>query len=264
MMNLKTELRAVVRKTAQKPVKTLKNLRFIGAYLAFINTGGTKAAHKLEEALAGMAKPEDFVKLAAEMRQLPALQEMFETQYIPPSYTLEDLKVYQPGTLGYAYYHHMVDNGLGIDYYPVPKPDDALGYFRMRAVQAHDLWHVIAGLEPIPTGEMGILYFNMGHYARHLGHLAPSMMSLLSILVSGGMMNILAKHPDDLIGSLEIQGRGYTAGYNAAPLFAGQWESWFDQPLAEIRQRYNVIPVNPVYNYTSEAPISQQNLVGVS
>jgi ubiquinone biosynthesis protein COQ4 len=248
-------------KLAAKPAATIKNLRFIGAYLNFVNKGDTAAAAKLEQALGAFATPEDLRKFETELVKIPALQEMFDNWYIPPTYTLDDLKSYEPGTLGYAYYRHMTDNGLGIDYYPVPEPGNKLDYFRMRSVQVHDLWHVLAGLAPVPLGEMGILYYTMGHYAAHLEKLAPDMLRLISFITSGSIFYYSSKLSHELPQAYAIQGPSWQSGFNTKPLFAGQWESWWGRSLAEIRAEYGIAPVTPVYDIPAAELLSDRTAV---
>lgn len=253
---------ATARKLASKPLKLANNMRFIGAYLNLANKGTTDAADKLERAMSAFATAEDTKKLTETMTKLPALKEMFDNWYIPPTYTLDDLKQYKPGTFGYAYYHHMTDNGLGIDYYPVPAASDALGYFRMRSVQTHDMWHVLMGMPPVPSGEHGALYFMLGHYARHLDELAVPMMQFISFIVSAGIFQTASQLGDKLIESFQRESQGWEIGYNAKPLFAGQWESWWDKPLAELREQYNIKAATTIYDY---APAEEEKeLAGVS
>src|SRR5690349_14886483 len=108
--------------------------------LILISEGSLKSADKLEKALKNLNRSEVTANFVRLLRQKSIMVEMFNRHYLPKPYTLGDLESYQPGTFGYAYYRHMIDNGLKLDYYPVPPPTNDLQYYRMRLIQTHDMW----------------------------------------------------------------------------------------------------------------------------
>jgi hypothetical protein len=92
----------------------LNNPTFVQAFLSVAaepNDPNLTWYFKLEEVM----KQQEEAQAAEYVQQLrlsPGVAEMIEQRYVGSKYKLEDLKKdCAPGTLGYAYYHHMTQNG---------------------------------------------------------------------------------------------------------------------------------------------------------
>ena len=146
---------------------------------------------------------------------------------------------YAPGTFGYAYYRHMHDNGLAVDFFPKVEIVDEMTYFELRMRQTHDIWHVLTGYGPSIPDEIGLQAF----YA------AQSPMPFNWMLISSGLLHsVLVNRTlgDPIMNAIR---EGYTAGRAARGLHAGQWETMWERPLAAVRAEYGIEPVSNRYDF---------------
>src|SRR5206468_12372179 len=83
------------------------------AYFSLVaDPNNTLLVFKLQEQMLKAASAEDRQHIIAQFKQDPVLGLMLEERYLAPDYKVEDLANKTPGTLGYAYYRHMHDNGF--------------------------------------------------------------------------------------------------------------------------------------------------------
>jgi ubiquinone biosynthesis protein COQ4 len=138
------------------------------------------------------------------------------------------------GSLGRAYVDHLDDNGLTADSQAtqtryVDDPDVA--YLIRRFRQTHDVWHALTGLGTTGHEEVVIHAFSWGQ----LGLPVSKM-----VVVFGSLKHLVLERRWRLLrhGMLDA----YRSGRDAAPLLPVYWERAWDEPLAEVRRRYNVRP----------------------
>jgi ubiquinone biosynthesis protein COQ4 len=140
-----------------------------------------------------------------------------------------------PDTLGGAYARHLDDNDLTADYQAsatrhVDDPD--LAYLMRRYRQTHDVWHALLGLGIAGHEEVVIHAFSYGQL-----RLPVSAM----IMLFGSLKHmVLERRWGCLRHSLH---EAYRAGRDAAPLMPVIWEDQWSEPLAAVRTRYRVTPL---------------------
>jgi ubiquinone biosynthesis protein COQ4 len=138
-------------------------------------------------------------------------------------------------TLGGAYVRHLDRNGITADYQAartrhVDDPD--MAYLMRRFRQTHDVWHALLGLGITGHEEVIIHWFSFGQL-----QLPVSAM----IMVFGTLKHIFGERR---WGALRHSlGEAYRVGRDAAPLLAVRWEDFWDQPLADVRARLGLHPL---------------------
>jgi ubiquinone biosynthesis protein COQ4 len=149
------------------------------------------------------------------------------------------LRALPESTLGGAYVRHLDGNGITADYQAaatrhVDDPD--MAYLMRRFRQTHDIWHTLLGIGITGHEEVLVHWFSYGQLRLPVSAL---------IMVFG-----TAKH-------LVFEGRwralrhsmleAYRAGRDAEPLMPAVWEDLWDAPLAAVRERYGVRPLDRSY-----------------
>ncbi len=138
-------------------------------------------------------------------------------------------------TLGGAYARHLDGNGITADYQAaatrhVEDPD--LAYLMRRFRQTHDVWHALLGLGIAGHEEVIIHSFSYGQ----LGLPVSAM-----IMFFGTIKHIvLERRWGALRHSMK---EAYDVGRDAAPLMPVIWEDHWQAPLAEVRERFGVRPL---------------------
>lgn len=130
-------------------------------------------------------------------------------------------------TLGGAYVRFLDDNGLDPDLFQAPPGLPAApAYVTQRMRQTHDIWHVVTGYDPSLAGEIPLLAFIYAQTG------APAM----GLLAAVGAV----RHSLELGNIFGRVWRGYQGGKRAAFLGNVAWESMWELPLSEVRQRLGV------------------------
>lgn len=230
-MNIKDEMARVLAKSNSP----LDDPNFVQAFLSIAanpNDPDLTWYFKLEEVMRHLEEVQanEYVQ---QLRLSPGMAEMIEQRYVGPKYKLEDLKHdCAPGTLGYAYYHHMTENGIPpYDYTAFESPDD-ISYVKLRKMQTHDIWHVIAGYNTDTVGELALQGFCHGQGPTVYKTLLMTELVLHFATVQTKVLNL----------ALEALFEGWQRGRAAHPLWAVRWEDMWNRPLEEIRAEYNVLP----------------------
>src|SRR5689334_12695575 len=109
---MKAMLNELKNKWLSKSLGLYNTLGFIRAFVALAtNPYNTDLVFKLEQAAMKLAGTHAEERFLASLMRYPGAVEMIKQRYLAPKYKVEDLKDCRPGTLGYAYYHHITDNG---------------------------------------------------------------------------------------------------------------------------------------------------------
>jgi ubiquinone biosynthesis protein COQ4 len=218
-----------------------QQIGFAQAFFKLVSDpNNTMLVFELQEQLLKASTPENTRQVVEMLKQDPVLGPMLEERYLSPDYEVKDLANSKPGTLGYAYYRHMHDNGFTPDFFPPVKPVDELTYFELRMRQTHDIWHVITGFSPSVEDEVGLQAF----YAAQLN--SPFNMTL----VAAGVLHAAIRN-QQLIGPImEAIKLGWDQGKTARPIAAAKWEEMWERSLEEIRREYNVKPVRSLYDFS--------------
>ncbi len=229
------------------PARALAQASVLRALIAQIKEPSAETVLALEPHMTRLARPEDVERYLAAMRACPSTAQMLAERYLPPTYSLDDLAVHGPGTLGAAYRAHMIENDLSPDYFETPLAADAVeggadfAYARLRFYQTHDVWHAVTGYPTTVLGEVGIVGFYLGHFEAHMGDRAASAIGFSAILASTMLLHAALFRQDRITHFYRALFDGWTRGRAAKPFFAMRWEEQWDRPLAELRQELSVL-----------------------
>ncbi|MEA5551971.1 Coq4 family protein [Anabaena cylindrica UHCC 0172] len=148
-----------------------------------------------------------------------------------PKIDLELLSQYSRGTLGREYADHMKANSL--------KPlnisselDDVArrNVFSLRYVVTHDIFHVLLGFDTSYAGEIGVLAFAaQQNYSKSLK---------ISLWLARFLYPILA--PQQIKAMFANIQKGEEIANQADFLLGYRWEEYWQEPINEIRRRFNL------------------------
>ena len=172
-------------------------------------------------------------ELAVEyVKSKPNVAALFQERYLAPAVNLEDLLKLPTESLGYSYAIYIKDSGFDPNFYRLLKVEDDISYFLLRMRQTHDIWHIVAGFSTDVFGELGLKAFELAQTHR----------TMSAVLIAGGLLSTLFKHPEDLDKLLEQIAIGYRLGAKAKPFFAKKWEENWERPLLEWQQELGIEP----------------------
>jgi ubiquinone biosynthesis protein Coq4 len=182
-----------------------------------------------EEALAGF----DAMALAD-----PLAREMLADRYLSPSPDVKYLKSLPDGSLGKEFACYLTENNLDANLLRESafiaahheRGEDA-GYLAERGFQLHDLFHVLTGFDTTQLGEVRVVSFTVAQTPAPY----PAM-----IIASRPLQMVLYK-PELLPAVMDAITEGWALGRRAKTLIAVHWEEYWEKPLAELRQEYDLI-----------------------
>ena len=193
----------------------------------------THEIHRVEE-ITGRPR---FRALLAEMGETPDGRRLLaERPELSSDHVDYDaLRKLPADTLGGAYVRHLDANHLSADYQAaatrhVEDPD--MAYLMRRFRQTHDVWHALLGLGVEGHEEVLIHWFSYGQL-----HLPVSAL----IMVFGSMKHLVLERRWGAVRHSMLE--AYRAGKEAAPLLAVIWEDQWKEPLAAVRAKYHVHPL---------------------
>jgi ubiquinone biosynthesis protein COQ4 len=140
------------------------------------------------------------------------------------------LRALRPDTLGGAYARFLDARGLSPDiFHRPPGVPIEFAYVAQRIRQTHDVWHVLTGIDTNVPGEVMLQAFTRGQ----LGTRTAWVISVLGTLVYGLHYLFLAS---------EVR-RWHRIGKEASFLLSVRWESMWDEPLDNVRERVGIVGV---------------------
>ena len=139
-------------------------------------------------------------------------------------------------TLGGAYVRHLDGNGITADYQAaatrhVSDPD--MAYLMRRFRQTHDVWHSLLGIGITGHEEVLIHWFSYGQLRLPVSAL---------IMVFGTLKHLVLEQRWEALRRSTRE--AYRAGRDAEPLLGVYWEQMWDHPLADVRARYRIQPLD--------------------
>lgn len=146
----------------------------------------------------------------------------------------EALAALPVGTLGRAYSDHLTRWGLSADFQASDTQvmeDPELAYLVRRFRQTHDVWHALLELGVEGHEEVIVHAFSHGQIGLPV--------SALVMLFGTPKHFVLERRWRALRRSIT---HAWRAGRAASPLLPVHWEALWDQPLNQVRARYNVQP----------------------
>jgi ubiquinone biosynthesis protein COQ4 len=162
-----------------------------------------------------------------------ALERLWQERYCPERYDVNEMLVLPDSTLGGMYARHMIARGLRPDFYDNVTPRHKLHYLRLRIRQTHDIWHTLSGFDTDPAGEVGLQGFYFAQFTN-----GPS-----ALIAAGAILrSVLGRRYGELERFVEAFCEGYRNGYRARPLLGVRWEELWLEPVAALRERFQIEP----------------------
>lgn len=153
----------------------------------------------------------------------------------PPRFQMSDLAACPQDSLGGEFHRQIIDNNfdlevldrdaLGLAQLPPP-----LDYLNARALQCHDLWHIIGGYHTTALHEVAISGFQLSQF----GHNYSA--QFLALVTARAAFRQQAGVP--LL--LEIILSGWRHGRATPPLLGVDWPGIWKTPSEEIRERLGI------------------------
>lgn len=170
-------------------------------------------------------------------RTHPLAEEMLRDRYLSPPPDLAALAVLEDGTLGRAFEVYMSEAGLDpnrlresafIEAHKARGED--VGYLAERGFQLHDMFHVLTGYDTTPLGEVRVVSFTVAQIP------AP----YPALIIASRPLQAALYKPQLLPVIMDAITEGWQRGRSAKPLLAVRWEEYWDRPLEELRQEYDL------------------------
>jgi ubiquinone biosynthesis protein Coq4 len=160
-----------------------------------------------------------------------------------PTHDLPALRRLPAGTLGREYARFLDDNGrVPLEVSPAVRERFRENPYALRYTATHDLHHVLAGFDTSLAGEAGVLAFNVGQRTAPVGRWALWIVRLLYTLIAPWQARSIARNLRD----------GLAMGRAAELVMAAPLESWFEEPLEDVRAKLR-LPAVPARAAPAEA-----------
>jgi ubiquinone biosynthesis protein COQ4 len=193
----------------------------------------THEIHRVEEitgrpryrrVLAEMSSSDDYHDLLHDRPELSSEQVDYDA-----------LRALPATTLGGAYVRHLDSNGITADSqaaatHYVDDPD--MAYLMRRFRQTHDVWHALLGLGVTGHEEVIIHWFSWGQLRLPVSAL---------IMVFGTMKHLVLERRWGALRHSALE--AYRTGRDAKPLLGVYWEHLWEQPLDQVRARFDLHPL---------------------
>lgn len=147
------------------------------------------------------------------------------------------LRAMEPHTLGNTYVRHLDENGLSADYQAAETryvEDDEMAYWMRRFRQTHDVWHALLGLGIEGHEEVIIHAFSWGQM-----RLPVSAM----VVFFGTLKHLVLERRWAALRYALLE--AYQIGKEAAPLLPVHWETMWEEPVDQVRERYGLRVCSP-------------------
>ena len=158
-----------------------------------------------------------------------------ENSALPDRVTLEDLAACPADSLGREFHDLIVDNKfdlevldrdvIGLSQLPAP-----LAYLNTRILQAHDLWHIVAGYETTALHEVALSAFQMAQF----GHVYSAQF----LAVTAGI-SAIGPGPGWPILMTSCT-TAWRHGRETPPMMLIDWESEWANSAEMLRKKYNI------------------------
>jgi ubiquinone biosynthesis protein Coq4 len=109
---------------------------------------------------------------------------------------------------------------------------EQMKYAVIRGFQLHDILHVITGYTPRPPDELSLQAFC----------LAQLQFPYFGMWMATTTSNMTFLQPDAIVPIMDAISRGWQYGRSVKNLQFEKWEAMFEEPLAEVRPRYGIVP----------------------
>lgn len=184
--------------------------------------------------------------IAAEREENPQLDAWFKEGFIS-TFGLEDLKKYNPETVGGIFYTQLSNNALDVNIVPPFTPKNDFEYFNLRAGQTHDLEHILGGGGFDFIGELVPYYMRLTNLFVHMSPELAGELSAFSIFGSTRIITRAVLHyPQTWLITQNAMERGAKVGRESAPLYMMRFEDVFAMTLDDARETLGIKGVKMV------------------
>ena len=184
--------------------------------------------------------------IAAERKKNPELDAWFAEGF-SSTFTLEDLKEYEPDTVGGIFHAQLSNNALDVNIVPPFTPRNDYEYFQLRAGQTHDLEHILGGGGFDFIGELVPYYMRLTNL---FVHMSPELAGALSAFSIFGSTRIITRavlhYPQTWLITQNAMERGAKVGRKSAPLYMMRFEDVFAMTVDDARETLGIKGVEMV------------------
>jgi ubiquinone biosynthesis protein COQ4 len=171
-----------------------------------------------------------------ERKKNAALDAFFEERHMS-TYTMESLKEYPQGSVGWFLQRYLELNGYKADFVEgQPLGPTQFEYFQRRLSQQHDVEHLLGGFPLHYLGEVGVTYMRVGSYFKYL---SPELAGLLNtnyaFLLGPLEMRTWLHYPETYNAYHDVVHQGITVGRQSEPVFLMKYEPILGHTPAEAR-----------------------------
>jgi ubiquinone biosynthesis protein Coq4 len=157
----------------------------------------------------------------------------------PPKFTMEELARCPAGSLGHEFHRQIIDNNFDLevldrDTLGLSKLRPPLDYLNARALQCHDLWHIVGGYFLTALHETAISGFQLAQFGHNY-----SAQYLAFITAKAAL-----KRPEGVPLLLEVTLSGWRHGRGTPSLLGVDWQGVWNEPTDKVRERLGVSAYN--------------------
>jgi ubiquinone biosynthesis protein Coq4 len=184
-------------------------------------------------------------RLVDRLYEDPQLKAWVEARWYPEPYDFDTLGALPYGTLGRAYYQHIIDNKLNKEIATgyrsfheqlersgvLDNMPDQIKYTVLRGFQTHDLLHMVTGFDTTGAGEIALQAFGVAQ--------TGSLYNAMWLAVTNTQAAFL--NPDMNPGLMDAIAEGWRLGRQVRTnLVTVRWEERLGQSVADIRREFGV------------------------
>jgi ubiquinone biosynthesis protein COQ4 len=206
--------------------KLWDEIKFGHAFLGFVKNPSPAAAFALSDVVLRMKDTAPAENVAENALRHRGFRQLFEQGYAPPPVDLNELRTCPQGSLGRSFLDHIETLGLQVDFYPPRDPRTAIGYFALRELQTHDIFHVLTGYTTSLDDELALQAFMLGQHGSGLS----------AAILAGGILHQIRTSPGGAADLMAKLGEGFTRGKRAQFLLGTDWEERWSEPLKKLKQ----------------------------
>ncbi|HVY87938.1 MAG TPA: Coq4 family protein [Hyphomonadaceae bacterium] len=153
----------------------------------------------------------------------------------PPKFRMADLAACPHDSLGGEFHRQIIDNNFDLevldrDTLGLASMRPPLDYLNARALQCHDIWHIVGGYHTTALHEVAISAFQLSQF----GHNYSA--QFLAVVVTKAAI----KRPEGLSLLLDIILTGWRHGRETPSLMGVDWPAIWAAPLDRVRERLGV------------------------
>lgn len=193
----------------------------------------TPGIFRMTKSFQQSATPEILERMVGLLMKDEALQEAWQQRYWVQIPKLSELRRYPEGSFGREAAAFFDRWNLDSDLFPDPNFETTQDYITSRFYQAHDFWHVLTGYTPELVDELALQAFGVAQYRQAVG----------LVIIAGGSMHILQKHPERADEILRAISEGFHRGQQCQPLLSVPVLERLNEPLEQVRRDLGLQPL---------------------